>query len=170
MKKEISLLLFLIIIALAATASAQQNQPYGMGEREFPLINRILTDDQRQSLRQIIGSERDQIRPLEEKIRNSRQSLLDMTVSGNFNENLATRYAGETARAEADLLVIYSRALSQMQPKLSGQQIAQLKNFQPGRFRASRDESAHDESAAPEVHMKLPPPLPRDTNDLPVVN
>lgn len=166
MKKELSLLLSLIIFGFAAAASAQQNQGYGMGERVFPLINRVLTEDQRQSLQQIIVSERDQIRPLEEKIRDSRQALLNQVVSGNFNENLASQYAGETARAEADLLVIYAKALSQIQPKLSAQQIAQLKNFQPGRARGSRDESA----AAPEVHLKLPPPLPRDTNDLPVVN
>jgi Spy/CpxP family protein refolding chaperone len=167
MKKELSFLLSLIVvIAFTAVASAQQNQGYGMGERVFPLINRILTDDQRQSLQQIIVSQRDQIRPLEEKIRDSRQALLSLTVGGNFNENLANQYAGETARAEADLLVIYARALSQIQPKLSAQQIAQLKNFQQGRARGTRDESAD----APEVHMKLPPPLPRDTNGLPVVN
>jgi Spy/CpxP family protein refolding chaperone len=168
MKNLLSLVFSLVIIGLATAASAQ-NQGYGMGERAFPLINRLLTDEQRQSIQKIIVSQRDQIRPLEEKIRNSRQELLDLTANGNFNETLATQYAGETARAEADLLVIYSRALSQMQPKLSAEQLAQMKNFQPGRFRASRDEPAAA-PATPEVHMKLPAPLPRDTNDLPVVN
>jgi Spy/CpxP family protein refolding chaperone len=169
MKNQLSFLLSLIIIAFTSAASAQQNQGYGMGDRVFPLISRVLTDDQRKSIQQIIVSQRDQIRPLEEKIRSSRQALLDLTVSGNFSEGLATQYAGETARAESDLLVIYAKALSQMQPKLSAQQIAQLKSFQPGRLRGSHSEAAAAPEA-PEVHMKLPPPLPRDTNDLPVVN
>lgn len=169
MKKLLSFLLSLAIIGFAGAASAQ-NQGYGMGERAFPMINRLLTDEQRQSLQKIIVPQRDQIRLLEEKIRDSRQALLNQIASGSFDENLVNQYAGETSKAEADLMVIYARALSQMQPKLSEQQIAQLKNFQPGRFRASRDESDRDEPAAPEVHMKLPPPLPRDTNDLPVVN
>jgi hypothetical protein len=54
-----------------------------------------------------------------------------------------------------------------MQPPLSAQQLAQLKNFQSGHFVGFRDEA---ETPAPEVHLKLPPPLPTDTNGLPVVN
>src|SRR5215472_756517 len=104
MKNLLSLLLSLIIIGLAVSASAQ-NQGYGMGERAFPLINRILTDDQRQSLQQMIVSQREQIRPLEEKMRSSREALLNQITSGNFDEKLANQYADETARAEADLLV-----------------------------------------------------------------
>jgi hypothetical protein len=53
-----------------------------------------------------------------------------------------------------------------MQPPLSAAQAKQLKNFQPGRFQDFPDAPG----AEPQSRMKLPPPLPRDTNDLPVVH
>ncbi len=165
MKKLFCLLLAIALIDLAVTASAQ-DKGYGMGDRVFPALGRLLTDDQRKSLQQIMESERGQIRPLEEKIRASRQALLGQIAGGNFDETLANQYAGESAKAEADLMVIMAKALSKMQPPLSAQQIAQLKDFQPGRFKASQDAPA----ALPESHLKLPPPLPRDTNGLPIVN
>jgi Spy/CpxP family protein refolding chaperone len=165
MKKLFCLLIAVILIGLAANASAQ-DKGYGMGERMFPAIGRLLTDDQRKSFQQIIESERGQIRPLEEKMRTSRQALLAQITDGNFNETLANQYAGESAKAEADLMVVFARALSKMQPPLSTEQIAQLKDFQQGHFKASQDASG----PTPEAHLKLPPPLPHDTNGLPIVN
>ena len=158
----------LALLGLAAVASAQQNQFDGMGDRVFPMVSRLLTDDQRQSVQQIIATQRDQVRSLAEKIRTSRQALLNQVANAKFDEDTVRNYAGQAAKAETDLMVIYARALSQMQPPLSAQQIAQLKNFQPGRFEARRNEA--DAPTAPEVHLKMPAPLPRDTNDLPVVN
>lgn len=170
MNKLHCLLLSLAIVGLVASAPAQQNAG-GVGERLFPMIGRVLTTEQRQSLQQIMASERAQIRPLVDKVQASRQALLNQVVSGSFDENLARQYATQSANAEADLAVIFAKALSQMQPPLSAQQVAQLKNPPAGHFKQARNEGADDESeGAPEVHMKLPPPLPRDTNDLPVVN
>ena len=63
-------------------------------------------------------------------------------------------------------MVIYARALSQMQPPLSPSQLQQLQNFQPGQL---RQQAIPKTNAAPEKHLDLPPPLPRDSNDLPVV-
>jgi Spy/CpxP family protein refolding chaperone len=116
-----------------------------------------------------LGPERGQIRPLEEKLRASRLAMLNQIAGGNFDENLARQYAAQSAAAESDLTVIFARALSKMQPPLSAQQVAQLKNFEPGRFREARRDGV-DPPAAPEVHLKLPPSLPTDTNGLPVVN
>jgi Spy/CpxP family protein refolding chaperone len=166
MKKLLSFLLLLAMAGLTTSATAQQNQGYGLGERMFPMLNRVLTDEQRQSLQQIIAPQRDQLRPLEEKLRSSRQALVDQITSGNFNEALASQDANESAQAEADLTMVFAKALAKMQPPLSAEQISQIKNFQPGRFEGNR-KAADD---APENHLKLPPPLPRDTNDLPVVN
>jgi Spy/CpxP family protein refolding chaperone len=172
------LFLSLVIAGLAASAPAQQaaangggGNGGGVGDRLFPMIGRVLTSEQRQSLQQLMESQRTQIRPLVEKLQASRQAMLNQVASGNFDESLVRQYAAQSASAEAELTVMYARALSQMQPRLSAQQIAQIKNFQPGRYKAGRNGDAGDEStAAPEVHLKLPPPLPRDTNDLPMVN
>ena len=162
-----SLLLSIIVTLLAAKTFAQPNRPIGLESRFFPILGRLLTDEQRLSLLRNMDSQRDQIQPLQEKIRSSRAALLSQIVSGKFDEKQARQFANQSAGAEAQLTVIFVKALSQMQPPLSEKQVAQLKNFQSGHFFGTRDEA---EAPAPEVHLNLPPPLPRDTNDLPVVN
>jgi Spy/CpxP family protein refolding chaperone len=166
--KYLQLLLLSIVLAIsAAKCCGQANRPMGMEARLFPMLGRLLTDEQRLSLMRNMDAQRDQIQPLQQTIRSSRAALLNQIVTGKFDEKLARQYAGQSAGAEAQLTVIFVRALSQMQPPLSAQQLAQLKNFQSGHFVGFRDEA---ETPAPEVHLKLPPPLPTDTNGLPVVN
>jgi Spy/CpxP family protein refolding chaperone len=158
-------LLLIFLAGITATASAQQNGNTGMGERFFPAIGRVLTDEQRQSLRLIIIAERAQLQPLEKELRSSRQAIVGQIGSGTFDENAVRQEAAQYAQAEADLTVLFAKALSQMEPPLSTNQIQQLKNFQGARFQDAPD----DPSATPPAHLKLPPQLPRDTNDLPVV-
>jgi len=165
--KKIQCLLFLLMASLAITTSAQQglNGANAAGDRFFPALGRVLTDDQRQSLRQIVQAQRDQMRPLEQQLRAARQNMLSQITGGQFDEKLVRQYAEQSAKAEAELTVMFAKDLSQMQPPLSAAQVKQLKNFQPGRFQDFSDAAA----PPPQSHMKLPPPLPRDTNDLPVV-
>ena len=139
----------------------------GLEARLFPMLGRLLTDEQRLSLLRNMDVQRDQIQPLQETIRSARAALLNQIVSGNFDEKLARQYAGQSAGAEAQLTVIFVRALSRMQPPLSAAQLAQLKNFQSGHFVGFRDEA---ETPAPEVHLKMPAPLPTDTNGLPIIH
>lgn len=164
MKKLQCLLLSAAIIGLAATVSAQQG-PNGIGDRFFPALGRILTQDQRDSLRHMIIAQRARFIPLEQQLRSSRQALLGQIAGGKFDENAARQYAEQSARAEAELTVMFAKMLSQMQPPLSPVQVRQLQNFQPGRFADFADGGG----GPPESHLKLPPALPRDTNDLPVV-
>jgi len=161
----------LCAVVFCAAISHAQNQAqhplaFAAGERFFPALNRVLTDEQRQSLRAALAAQRDKLPPLEEKLRASRRALLDAAAGGKFDENLARQNAEASAGAEAELAVIYVRALSQMRPLLSAQQLGQLENFQPGQFQPPAGLPA---KSAPEKHLALPPPLPRDTNDLPVV-
>jgi Spy/CpxP family protein refolding chaperone len=166
MKTLHSFLFSILLAGVAATASAQQNGQGAIGERFFPAIGRVLTDDQRDSLRQIILTERAQLQPLEKELRTSRQALIDQIGSGSFDEATVRQYAEQSAKAEAELTVMFAKALSQVQPPLSAGQIQQLKNFQPGRLQDIPDGGS---SATPQSHLKLPPSLPRDTNDLPMV-
>lgn len=168
MKKWHCIFLVIGAVSMGAVASAQQAAPGGGGDRYFPMVNRVLTASQRQALFQILGAQRERIRTLEESIRASRQAMLNQVAAGKFDENLIRKYAMQSAEAEADVTVIFARALSQMKPPLSPQQIAQIRNFEPGRFREARRGS--DAPPAPEVHLKLPPSLPTDTNGLPIVN
>jgi Spy/CpxP family protein refolding chaperone len=169
--KKIKILLSISLAVFCVAVAPAQNQPrrpqpLAAGERFFPALNRVLTDEQRLSLRAALESQREKMTPLEEKVRASRRALLDAAAGGKFDENLVRQSAGASAGAEAELTVIYVRALSQMQPPLSAQQLQQLKNFQPGQFQV---QSGPPASSTPEKHLELPPPLPRDTNDLPVV-
>jgi Spy/CpxP family protein refolding chaperone len=169
MKKIKCFLLSIAIAGFTAVAPAQKQpqnpQAYGMGDRFFPMLGRVLTEEQRKSLGHVMEAQRDQILPLAEKIRASREALLKEIIGGKFDEKATRQYAGQSAKAEAELTVIFAKALSQMQPPLSARQIEQLKNFSRDRFQRANDESAD----APPLHMKLPPPLPHDTNDLPVM-
>jgi Spy/CpxP family protein refolding chaperone len=146
----------------------QQNFGAAAGERFFPALNRVLTDDQRKSFRAIIEPQFAKIQPLQEKVRESRKALLDEIAGGKFDETAARQNAEESAKADVELTVIFAKALSQMQPPLSAQQIEQMKNFQPGQGQPQL-QSAPEAEIAPRPVMDLPPPLPRDSNDLPVV-
>ena len=167
MNKLKCLFVSVVVSVIAAKTFAQPNRPTGLESRFFPMLGRLLTDEQRVSLLRNMDSQRDQIQPLQEKIRSSRAALLNQIVSGNFDEKLAGKYAYQSAGAEAQLTVIFVKALSQMQPPLSAKQVAQLKGFQSGHFFGFRDEA---ETPAPEVHLKVPASLPTDTNGLPIVN
>jgi uncharacterized membrane protein len=170
MKKTKVLVSLSVAIFCAAIAPAQnlpqRPQTLAAAGRFFPALNRVLTDEQRLSLRTALESQREKMTPLEEKVRASRRALLDAAAGGKFDENLVRRSAEASAGAEAELAVIYARALSKMQPSLSAQQLRQLKNFQPGQFQPQSGPAAQ---STPEKHLELPPPLPRDTNDLPVM-
>jgi Spy/CpxP family protein refolding chaperone len=166
MKRLRCFLLGLVLVGVSILASAQQNGGNGITDRFFPALGRLLTDDQRQSLRGLMQSQRNQLQPLERELRTSRQALLTEVTSGQFNEGLVRQYAEQSAKAESELTIIFAKALSQMQPPLTAPQIKQLRNFQPGRYQDFSDQAGGEE---PPPHLKLPPPLPRDTNDLPVV-
>lgn len=153
-----------------AQTPGQRQQAIGGGERFFPALNRVLTDDQRNSFRAAIVPQLGKIQPLEEKMRASRRALLDEIAGGQFDETAVRQSADESAKAEAELTLIFAKALSQIQPPLSAQQIAQMKNFQPGQNQQPlQSQSAPQAEIAPRPKMDLPPPLPRDSNDLPVV-
>jgi len=148
-----------------AQVPPQRQQGFAAGDRFFPALSRVLTDEQRKSFRAAVESQSEKIQPLEEKMRASRKMLLDEIAGGQFDEVAARQSADESAKAEAELTVIFAKALSQMQPPLSTQQITQLKNFQPGRLQPQAAPQTEDE----QPRSNLPPPLPRDSNDLPVV-
>ncbi|HEY1662593.1 MAG TPA: periplasmic heavy metal sensor [Verrucomicrobiae bacterium] len=163
------IIIFTVMVGWVTVASAQNHgDRQNAGGRFFPGLAQVLTDTQRASLQTALQSEYSQIKPLEQKMRTSRQALLDEIANGNFNEAAAQQDAQSSAQAEAELTVIYARALSQMTPSLSAAQIGQMKSFQPGQFQRGGAEATP--SSPPESHLPLPPTLPQDSNGLPVVN
>jgi len=154
-----------------AQTAGQHQQGFGAGDRFFPALNRVLTDEQRQSFRAAIGLQSEKIQSLEETMRESRKMMLDEIAGGKFDESAARQDAEESAKAEAEITVIFAKALSQMQPSLSARQIEQMKNFQPGQNQQQPQTEVEPlpKMIGPRPEMNLPPPLPRDSNDLPIV-
>lgn len=128
----------------------------------FPMLQRVLTDDQRASLREAMEAQRELMRELEEKIRAARKDLMQASLTAKFDEDAVRKQALETGKLDAELTVLRAKAFSKMKPALSADQIEQIKNPPPpengdgpnrGEFRRRPDR---------------PSGGPRDENDLPL--
>jgi Spy/CpxP family protein refolding chaperone len=102
-----------------------------------PPIERVLTEEQRESMRSIMASQRDEMRGIQEKMRVARKELLKVSLAEKFDEDLVRSKALAVAKLEADLTVMRAKAMSQVQPPLSEEQIEQIMNapqdrMQPG--------------------------------------
>ena len=137
-------------------------RPGGPQGQFFPMLQRVLTDDQRASLREAMEAQREPMRDLEEKIRAVRKDLMQASLAEKFDEVAIRNKALEAGKLDAELTVLRAKAFSQMKPPLSAQQIEQIKNPpppengggpNPGEFRRRPDR---------------PPGGPRDEHDLPV--
>ena len=108
------------------------------------LMERVLTEDQRESMRAIMTSQREQMRGLQEKIRAARKELLKTSLADTFDEDTVRAKALAVAKLEAEVTVLRARAISQVQPSLSDEQIEQIMNPslqdgpQPGDRRGNR--------------------------------
>jgi Spy/CpxP family protein refolding chaperone len=93
-------------------------------------MERVLTEDQRESMRSIMVSQREAMREIQEKMRVARKELLKASLADTFDEEAVRAKALAVARLEADLTVLRAKALSQVQPPLSDEQIEQVVNAQ----------------------------------------
>jgi len=125
---------------------------------DFAVI-RVLTEEQRNSFREALAEQRDKARELEKKLRDAREAAIAAGLTKTFDENNVREKALEVGRLEAELAVIRARALSEVKPPLSTEQIEQIKNpppFKPGQDRLR-----------PVRRGVRPNAGPRDENDLP---
>lgn len=91
-------------------------------------VGSVLTDEQRASFRQAMEAEREKMRDTETKLRDARKKLIEAGLDGKFDEDAVRKQAMAVATLEAELSVIRARALSQLQPPLSPEQIEKVKN------------------------------------------
>lgn len=103
------------------------------------LMERVLTEDQRESLRTIMVSQREEQRGLQEKMRAARKELLQASLADKFDEDLVRTKALAVAKLEAELTVLLAKAMSQVQPPLSDEQIEKILNPPPQDRMQSRD-------------------------------
>jgi Spy/CpxP family protein refolding chaperone len=117
----------------------------------------VMTDEQRASYQTTLRAMHGQIAELDAKLRAARQDVLDTTLTTKFDENVIREKAFAAARIEAELAVIRAKALSQVQPPLSAEQIEKIKNGRPGPM--------HPIEHAP--RREAPPETNNDKNGLP---
>ena len=124
-------------------------------------LERVLTDEQRASFRDAMEKQRDKTRDLEEKLRDARKDLFQASIAEKFDEDAIRKKALEVGKLEAEQTVLRAKAMSQMKPALSSEQLEKLKNpppFEPGEFRRDMRNEQREGGR---------PRGPRDENDLP---
>jgi Spy/CpxP family protein refolding chaperone len=123
----------------------------------FERVLNVLTDEQRASIREAMAADREKIRDLEQKIRESRKELFELGLREKFDEAAVREKANEAAKLDAEMTVLRVKAISKIQPPLTAEQIEKIKN-----------------SAPPEAADRQPEPprrrhdIPRDENGLPL--
>ena len=95
----------------------------------------VLTDPQRASYETALTNERGRMLELQAKLRAARQDFLVTSLDQKFDENVLRQKAFVAARFEAEMAVIRAKAMSQVQPPLTPEQIEKIKAGQPGPVR-----------------------------------
>jgi Spy/CpxP family protein refolding chaperone len=121
----------------------------------FERAYQVLTDEQRASLRDAFGSQREKMRDLEEQMRAARRELLEASLAEKPDEKRIRKRAMAVGRIEADIAVLRAKALAGIQPPLSSEQREKIKSAStefappPGglrpEFRRDRSEPAREE-------------------------
>lgn len=124
----------------------------------MPMLERVLTGEQRESLQAAMESQRDSMRSLEGKIRGARQALMKASLAEKFDEDMIRAKALEVGKLEAELAVLRAKAMSKMQPPLSEEQIERISNPPPPR---EMDVPPDGPRPGPRQNQR-PPPGPRD--------
>jgi Spy/CpxP family protein refolding chaperone len=104
-------------------------QPGGQqGFNGVNMMERILTEDQRESIRKSLESNREKTRANMEKIREANKELNKLALDGEFKEDAVRAKAMEIAKLEVEMKVMRLKALSEVQPALSQEQMDKVMN------------------------------------------
>lgn len=91
-------------------------------------MEQVLTEDQRDSLRQTMEAQREKLRGIQEKIRDARKALMKVALAEEFKDDVVRARALEVAKLEAEASVLRLKALSEVQPALSEEQLEKILN------------------------------------------
>jgi len=84
-------------------------QPGFQPERAMPMLERVLTREQRESLHAAMQPQRDSMRGLEGKIRDARQALMKALLAEKFDEGTVRTEALKVGKLEAKLAVLHAK-------------------------------------------------------------
>lgn len=91
----------------------------------------VLNPEQRESLRGAMQADQERIRELEQQLRDARKAAADAGISRDFNEEDLRAKLEAAAKLDTEITILRAKALSQVQPPLTEDQIQRLKNPQP---------------------------------------
>jgi Spy/CpxP family protein refolding chaperone len=123
----------------------------------FERVLSVLTEEQRASMREAMAADREKIRALEQKIRQSRKELFELGLREKFDEAAVREKANEAAQLDAEMTVLRVKAISKIRPPLSAEQIEKIKS-------AAGPEMGDRQPEAPRRRHDIP----RDENGLPL--
>ncbi len=141
-------------------------QPGFQPDRAVPMLERVLTGEQRESLHAALESQRDSMRKLEGKIREARQALMQASLAEKFDEDMVHAKAIKVGKLEAKLAVLRAKAVSKVRPPLSQAQIERISNPPPPR---ELDGPSDGPRTGPRQNQR-PPPGPRDRTAPPQID
>jgi len=136
----------------AETAPARAQRPGGngqLGAQGFALGGPVgvLNDEQRASYIAAMNRQRPQMMELEAKLRIAREDFVAASVDQKFDENVMREKAMAAYRCEAEMAVLRAKAMSEVQPPLTAEQIQKIKTGQPGPMRRLRPRQQLENSA-----------------------
>jgi protein CpxP len=106
------------------------------------MLNRLgLSDTQRDQVKQIVDSHRDEQKALNDRGRTARETLDEVTATGTFDESTARARAADLAAVDADMAVARARIYSDVFQVLTKAQQDQLVKMQAD-MKARRDKMA----------------------------
>jgi len=144
-----------------ASDNAMPRRQFGPGaagrfSQGFERVLNVLTEEQRASMREAMVVDREKIRELEQKIRESRKELFELGLREKFDEAAVREKAAEAAKLDTEMTVLRVKAISKIRPPLTAEQIEKIKG------------------SGPEMGDRQPEPprrrrdIPRDENGLPL--
>lgn len=149
-----------------AQGQFQPGGPGGMrGGQGLPMLEQVLTEDQRDSMRQAMEAQREKMRDLQEKIRDARKALMTAALADDFKDAVVQAKALEVAKLEAEVTVLRLKAVAEVQPALSKNQVEKMINPQPAQGIGPGGEGPRPNRRAnrpPRDDAALPEPPQRD--------
>ncbi len=139
-------------------------QPGGFGGRGVGIerIATVLTPEQRDSMRQVAMENREQAMGLESKMQEARKAALDAALESPINEAALRAKLEAVAKLETEITILRVKAFAKMDPPLSAEQKAQIKNppqmNDALRDRARRPMLDQPGEGQPGEKLNLPPP------------
>lgn len=128
-------------------------------------LERVLSEEQRQDLRELLRENQDDIRDLSDRIRKAREEFDEAMFSEKPDEKLLKKKASALAKLEAERHLMHARAVSKIRPSLSREQIERfkhererLRNEMRSRFEERRDRRFESDSRPPRREARRRPP------------